>query len=376
MASHFGRNINIQIFGQSHSQALGVTIDGLPAGYVLDMGKIQAFLDRRRGGQNAYSTPRKEADTPNIICGIVDDMTCGAPMTATFQNKDTRSADYDEQRTIPRPSHADYYADEKYLGAQDYRGGGHFSGRMTLPLTFAGAVCVQILEKWDIHIGAHIDQIYTVLDQPFDPLKLTRKDLQGPQASDFPVNDPSVAGPMQQAIADAAKEGDSVGGIIECAAIGLPIGAGSPMFEGIENQLARAIFGIPAVRGIEFGAGFDAAGMTGSEHNDAFTIDTPTPAPDSPESSCPGQANITHQTNNAGGVVGGLTTGAPLIFRVAIKPTPSIAAQQDSVDLETMKPAKLNITGRHDPCIVPRAVPVVEAATAIVLVDELVKSFE
>ncbi|MCL2402897.1 MAG: chorismate synthase, partial [Coriobacteriia bacterium] len=258
MSSSFGHNIKLQVFGQSHSEMLGVVIDGLPAGYSLDMQQIQAFLNRRRGGQNAYSTTRAEADAPRIVSGLVDGMTCGAPLCALFENANVRGKDYDALSTVPRPSHADYYANEKHYGAQDFRGGGHFSGRMTLALCFAGAVCMQLLERWDVHIGAHIEQIYNVLDKPYDPLNISATDLR---YDDFPVNDSAVAEAMQQTMLDAAAEGDSVGGVIECAAIGLPIGAGSPMFAGIENQLAQAVFAVPAVRGIEFGAGFEAAGM-------------------------------------------------------------------------------------------------------------------
>jgi len=293
------------------------------------------------------------------VSGLVDGMTCGAPLCALFENANVRGKDYDALSTVPRPSHADYYANEKHYGAQDFRGGGHFSGRMTLALCFAGAVCMQLLERWDVHIGAHIEQIYNVLDKPYDPLNISATDLR---YDDFPVNDSAVAEAMQQTMLDAAAEGDSVGGVIECAAIGLPIGAGSPMFAGIENQLAQAVFAVPAVRGIEFGAGFEAAGMLGSEHNDPFCLSKDQNAGD-----------ILHKSNNAGGVVGGLSTGAPLIFRVAIKPTPSISKEQDSVDLDAMEEVKLSVTGRHDPCIVPRAVPCIEAVAAFVLADILVQ---
>jgi len=361
MSSSFGHNIRLQVFGQSHSEMLGVVIDGLPAGYSLDLQQIQTFLDRRRGGQNAYSTPRAEADAPRIVSGLVDGVTCGAPLCALFENANIRGKDYDALRTVPRPSHADYYANEKHFGAQDFRGGGHFSGRMTLALCFAGAVCMQLLEEWDIHVGAHIEQIYNVLDQPYDSLKVNISDLK---REGFPVNDSTVEEPMKRAMLDAAEEGDSVGGIIECAAIGLPVGAGSPMFAGIENQIAQAIFAVPAVRGIEFGAGFDAAGMLGSEHNDSFCLGKDQ-----------GEGEILHKSNNAGGVVGGLTTGAPLIFRVAIKPTPSIGKEQDSVDFDLLEEVKLSITGRHDPCIVPRAVPCIEAVAAFVLADILVQDY-
>jgi len=353
---------------------LGVSIDGLPAGYELDLQHIQSFLDRRRGGKDAHSTTRAEPDQFRIVSGLIDGATCGAPLCALFENIDTCSADYQQVATIPRPSHVDYYVDEKYFGAQDIRGGGHFSGRMTLPLCFAGAVCLQLLNRWDIHIGAHIEQIHTVLDQPYDPLAVTLDDLQ--HGGSFPVNDPAVETTMKQVIADAAAEGDSVGGVIECAVIGLPIGVGSPLFAGIENRLSTAIFAVPAVRGIEFGAGFAAAGMLGSEHNDAFCLkeDADTTRHNDLHVNDLHVGELDHKSNNAGGVVGGLSTGMPLIFRVAIKPTSSIAKEQDSVDLDSMQPVKLSIQGRHDPCIVPRAVPCIEAAAAITLADMVVNS--
>ena len=402
MSSNFGENITIQIFGQSHSEMLGVVIDGLPAGYDIDLQQVQAFLDRRRGGQNAYSTARAETDQLRVVSGLVDGVTCGAPLCALFENTDAHSEDYKQSggqvSTIPRPSHVDYYAGEKYFGAQDYRGGGHFSGRMTLPLCFAGALCLQLLNRWDVHMGAHIAQIHSVLDKPYDPVSVMASDLH--HNGNFPVNDPNVAESMKRAMLDAAAQDDSVGGIIECAIIGLPIGIGQPLFGGIENRLATAIFAVPAVRGIEFGAGFTAAEMLGSEHNDAFCIRGSGSSQDDmgailsssrPPSRDPGaevnvevqedakitagsMGEITHKTNHAGGVVGGLSTGMPLIFRTAIKPTPSIAKQQDSVDLDSMREAKLRIQGRHDPCIVPRAVPCIEAAAAITLADMLVPS--
>ncbi|MCL2379597.1 MAG: chorismate synthase [Coriobacteriia bacterium] len=352
MSSYFGKNIRIQIFGQSHSEALGVVIDGLPAGLSIDMQQVQTFLDRRRGGQNDYSTARAETDQPRIVSGLVNGVTCGAPLCALFENTDIRSKDYQHVAKIPRPSHVDYYAGVKYGDNHDWRGGGHFSGRMTVLLCFAGAVCLQLLNSWDVHIGAHIEQICTVHDRRYDPTAVSADELN--HSGSFPVNDASVEEPMKRVMLDAAKRGDSVGGVIECAIIGLPTGIGNPPFDGIENCLTNAVFAIPAVRGIEFGMGFAAAEIFGSEHNDAFCI-------------VDGQLN--HKSNNAGGAVGGLTTGMPLIFRVPVKPTPSIAVEQDSVNLETMQETKLSVWGRHDPCIVPRAVPCIEAAAAIVLAD-------
>ena len=326
MSSNFGSKIKIQIFGQSHSEMLGVVIDGLPANRVLDMQAITDFLERRRGNQNEFSTKRKESDIPKIVSGLIDNKTCGAPLCAVFENNDAKSADYEKFRYIPRPSHADYNAFIKYNGANDIRGGGHFSGRMTLPLCFSGAVCMQLLAYRGININAHITQI---------------KNEKDPEK-------------MIEVMMNAAKNGDSVGGIIECNITGLPVGIGEPMFGGIENQISAAVFAVPAVRGIEFGAGFAAAGMFGSEHNDEYFVEN-------------GQISL--KTNNAGGVLGGITTGMPLIFRVAIKPTPSIFKEQNSVDLKNMQNVKLQITGRHDSCIVLRAVPCIEAAAAIALIN-------
>ncbi len=353
MSSEYGRNVHIQIFGQSHSAGLGVVIDGLPPAEQIDLEAVQTFLDRRRGGK-AFSTKRREADTPNILSGLVDKKTCGAPLCAVFENADTRSGDYAQIADLPRPSHADYNAYVKYKASNDVRGGGHFSGRLTLPLCFAGAVCMQILERRGIYIGAHIAAIADVDDTPFDPVGVSKEQLVNLSASDFAVNDEVKATLMKERIAQAASEGDSVGGIIECAIIGLPQGLGDPMFDGLENRIAAVVFGVPAIKGIEFGAGFEAARMRGSAHNDPYTVT---------------DNRILPRTNNAGGILGGITTGMPVIFRTAIKPTPSIAMEQDTVSISGMEERKLIITGRHDPCIVPRAVPCIEAAAAIAIMN-------
>ena len=329
MSSNWGTRIRIQIFGQSHAELLGVVMEGLPAGFALDMAQIQEFLKRRQGGQNAWSTPRAETDEPRIVCGLVQGKTCGAPLTAVFENRNAQSSDYDKLRDIPRPSHADYNAFVKYGGANDARGGGHFSGRMTLPLCFAGAVCLQLLAQEGIEISAQVVQV---------------GDITGDCLSEA----------MTDAIAQAATEGDSLGGIIGCTVRGLPQGLGEPIFDGIENRIASIVFGIPAVRGIEFGAGFAAAAMRGSEHNDPYAIEN---------------GRVRPLTNHAGGVLGGIATGEPLLFRTAFKPTPSIDREQDSVNIKTGENVKLTIGGRHDPCIVPRAVPCVEAAAAIAVLD-------
>ena len=348
MSSSFGENIRVSIFGQSHSGAIGVTVDGLPAGEKIDLAQLQRFLDRRAPGRNDYSTARREADVPEILCGLKDGLTCGAPLTAIIRNGDVRSQDYEPLRTTPRPGHADFTAQVKYGGAQDAAGGGHFSGRLTAPLCIAGGICLQLLAREGITVISRIASIAGVADEG---------ELTGSTAEkDFPVVSDVRGEEMRAAIEAARTEGDSVGGVIECAVLGVPAGLGDPMFDGMENRIAAIIFGIPAVKGIEFGAGFAAAAMRGSEHNDAFALQ---------------DGRVVTKTNHCGGILGGITTGMPIRFRTAIKPTPSIAHEQESVDLDTMQNVKLRVGGRHDPCIVPRAVPCVEAAAAIAVYDAL-----
>ena len=356
MASYFGKQIHISLFGQSHAPAIGVTVDGLPAGERVDLEELQRFLQRRAPGRDATSTPRKEGDVPNILCGLVDSVTCGAPLTAVIENTNTRSQDYNELRDKPRPAHADFTAQVKYGGFQDVRGGGHFSGRLTAPLCVAGGICLQILARRGICIGAHIRSIAQVEDRPFQPLGEPPDELNRVKRAPFPVLEEQAGEQMRAAIVQAREAGDSVGGVVECITQGIPIGLGSPMFQGLESQLAAALFAIPAVKGVEFGAGFAAARMRGSEHNDPFVAE--------------GGA-IRTQTNHAGGILGGISSGMPILFRAAFKPTPSIARKQHTVRLSTGTEEDLQITGRHDPCIVPRAVPVVEAVTALVLLDAL-----
>lgn len=347
MSSTFtGLALRLSIFGQSHSEAIGMTLDGLPAGLAIDMEKLQAFLNRRAPGQNDWSTPRKEEDRPEFLCGLKDGFTCGAPLTAIIHNNNTRPRDYSQLKITPRPGHADFTAERKYRGFQDYSGGGHFSGRLTAPLCIAGGVLKQMLESKGITIDARIESIAGIRDD--SPFTASVADKR------FPVVDDAVGEQMRQAIAAARAEGDSVGGVIECVVRGVPAGLGEPMFDGLENQLARVLFAVPAVKGIEFGAGFAAANMRGSGNNDPFTVK---------------DGRIETLTNNAGGILGGISNGMPLVFRAAVKPTPSIAKEQQSVNLNTMQPEALSITGRHDPCIVPRAVPVIEAAAALAISD-------
>lgn len=348
MSSSYGENIRITIFGQSHSLAVGVTIEGLPAGEELDRDALRRFLSRRAPGQNAWSTARREADEPEFVSGLSGNVTCGAPITALIRNTDTRSKDYSLLARLPRPGHADYTAFVKYGEHRDYAGGGHFSGRLTAPLCLAGGICLQLLAREGIGVISRIAQIGPVYD---------RGELRASTAEkDFPVVDDAKGGEMRAVIAAAKAEGDSVGGVVECAVLGLPAGLGDPMFDGMENRIARIVFGIPAVKGLEFGAGFGLAALRGSEANDAFTVRG---------------GRIVTETNRCGGILGGITDGMPLVFRAAFKPTPSIAKEQRSVDLETLEEKTIVIEGRHDPCIVPRAVPAVEAAAAIAVYDAL-----
>ena len=350
MSSTYGENLKLSIFGQSHGAAIGMTLDGIPAGLPVDVDTLQRFLNRRAPGQNDWSTPRKEEDRPEFLSGLVDGFTCGAPIAAIIHNTNTRSGDYANLKNVPRPGHADYTAEIKYGGYQDASGGGHFSGRLTAPLCIAGGLCKQWLADMGIHVGAHINQIGNVYDNPFDPV---HPDLDAVSGS-FPTLDEAAAEDMMDLIASAKAQGDSVGGVIECAVTGVPAGIGEPMFGGIESKIASVCYGIPAVKGVEFGAGFDVALIPGSESNDYFVIT---------------DGKITTDTNVCGGILGGISNGMPIIFRVAIKPTPSIAKAQRSVNLMTMEEVTLEIKGRHDPCIVPRAVPVVEAAAAIAIFD-------
>jgi chorismate synthase len=361
MSSEFGCKVKISIFGQSHGRAVGVIINGLPAGENIDMDELYRFMARRRPGKNALSTSRSEADLPVFLSGIKDNKTCGTPLCAVIYNSDARSSDYDEFLDKPRPSHADYTAYIKWQGSADMAGGGHFSGRLTAPLCIAGAIASQILKRRGIFVGVHLASVGSVRDNAF-PLFPGKELFEAISRKEFPVIDDEKGALMQAVIANAAAASDSVGGIIECAAIGLPAGLGSPMFDGMENKLAAALFGIPAVKGVEFGSGFNGSLLRGSENNDPFCIGT--------------SGSIETAANNSGGILGGITNGMPLILRTAIKPTPSIGLPQQSVSLSRLEPEKLIIKGRHDPCIAHRAVPVVEAVTAAVLLDLFIEEGE
>lgn len=351
-----GDKFRVTVFGQSHSAEIGATIEGLPVGFRPDIEKMNAFMARRAPGRDRFSTKRCEADIPEIVSGLTDGVTCGAPLTAVIKNTDAKSRDYDNLKLVPRPGHADYTAYVKYNGNNDIRGGGQFSGRMTAPLCFAGALAMQILEEKGIYIGAHIDSVRDARDDRFCPTKITKELLYDIKTKEFPVINDFARVRMEAEIDRARENLDSVGGVIECAIIGLPVGIGGPLFGGIESEISKNIFGVPAVRGIEFGAGFSASAMYGSENNDPFYFDGDT---------------VKTKTNNAGGILGGISNGMPVIFRVAMKPTPSIMKEQDSVNLKTKEPEKLVIKGRHDPCIVKRAVPVIEAVAAISILNML-----
>ena len=350
MSSTYGENLKLSIFGQSHGPAIGMTLDGIPAGLPVDPDKLQEFLNRRAPGQNDWSTPRREEDRPEFLGGVLDGCTCGAPIAAIIRNKNTRSGDYENLKDCPRPGHADYTAQIKYGGFQDAAGGGHFSGRLTAPLCIAGGLCKQWLEEMGIRIGAHIFGIGDAGDDPFFWLE-PEFDKVG---QDFPVLNTAAGEEMRCIIANAKENGDSVGGLIQCAITGLPAGVGEPMFGGVESKIAQIVYGIPAVKGLWFGDGIKAFISRGSEFNDKYMML---------------DGKLVTQTNHNGGILGGITSGVPVIFQVAIKPTPSISLPQQSISLSKGENTTLEIKGRHDPCIVPRAVPVVEAAAAIAIYD-------
>lgn len=354
MSSEFGKSLKLSVFGESHGKAIGCVIDGLPAGVKLDMDRIYLDMSRRAPGKDKSATPRLEKDIPHILSGVLNDTTTGAPLAMIIENTNTQSGDYSNLMSLPRPSHSDYPAYVKYSGFNDVRGGGHFSGRLTAPIVFAGAVAKQVLAQKGITIGAHISKIGSVSDLPFDMNDVSCDTLAELSSTSFSTISNDANKKMRDEIEKARMNQDSVGGEVECAAIGLPVGVGANIFSTVESHLASMLFAIPAVKGVEFGVGFDFAGMNGSQANDQY---------------CVKNGNIALKTNHNGGVLGGMTTGAPLILRVAIKPTPSISQPQHSVNLQTMEEETLVIKGRHDPCIVPRAVPVVEGVVAFALLD-------
>lgn len=354
MSGVWGNNIKVSIFGESHGNAIGITIDGLPSGFEIDLEKIDQEMARRAPGKSKLSTARKEKDAPEILSGFFEGKTTGTPLCGIIRNGDTRSKDYGKLKDLMRPGHADYSGNIRYSGFNDYRGGGHFSGRITAPLVFAGAICKQILEKEGIFIGAHVKKIKDVDDKSFDYTNISKDSLDNLRKVELPLLDPSKEEEMRNVIIDAKSNGDSVGGVIECAVIGIKAGFGDPFFDSVESRLSHLLFSVPAVKGVEFGLGFDISKLYGSEANDSYYYEGDL---------------VKARTNNNGGIIGGITNGMPIIFKAAIKPTPSISKKQNTINISTKTDEELIIEGRHDPCIVQRAIPVVEAVAAIGILD-------
>lgn len=357
MASVYGTKLKLSIFGESHGDAIGVVIDGFPAGLKLDYDYISAFMKRRAPG-GSFSTKRSEPDIPNIVSGVSDGYTNGYPICAVIANTNQHSASYQDKMTVPRPSHADFAAALKYGEHTELHGGGHFSGRLTAPLVFAGALCSLYLARDGVEIAAHIKQMLNVSDRAFD-INVTASELRELKTRSFPTLDQAAGEAFAAIINSARDKGDSVGAKIECAAVGLPAALGEHMFESVEAEISQLMFAVPAVKGIEFGAGFDFCRLYGSEANDAYEYKN---------------GEIVTKSNNCGGIVGGMTTGMPIVFSAAIKPTPSIFLEQDSVDMVNGENTKLSIKGRHDPCIAVRAVPVIESCCAVALTQLILKS--
>lgn len=360
MSGTWGKNIKYTIFGESHGEGVGIVIDNLPPGLELNISKIKSQLQRRQPGNSYLTTARKEADEFEIISGVFNNRTTGAPLCSFIKNTGQHSSDYDKTKDIIRPSHADYTSYVKYKGFNDYRGGGHFSGRLTAAIVFAGAIAKQILAIHNISIISHVYKIGDLSDKTLCNRNLSAEDCLHLTSMAFPTIDNSIGIAMQQRISDMKALGDSVGGIVETAVLNLPAGLGSPFFDSLESTISHLIFSIPGVKGIEFGDGFDLAEMKGSEANDQFCLE---------------DSRISTLTNHNGGILGGISTGMPLVFKTAFKPTPSIALEQNTVDIKQMQNVKLSIAGRHDPCIVPRALPVVEAAAAMSILDCLPLSY-
>ena len=333
---------------------MGAVIDGIPAGTVIDTEALARFMARRAPGSGPLSTPRRESDLPEIVSGTADGVCCGAPLCIIIKNTDARSADYERIRSVPRPSHADYPAYVKYGGHNDIRGGGQFSGRLTAPFCAAGGIALQLLEKRGIRVFSHILSVGGIKDEPFDPVSPDTERLGALAGQRLAVLDPAAGERMAAEIKAAHADGDSVGGIVECMVTGLPAGVGEPIYDSLESRIASLVFSIPAIKGVEFGSGFAGSALRGSENNDPYRVL---------------DGRIVTSSNNSGGICGGISTGMPVLFRAAFKPTPSISKPQDSVLLEEMKDETLEITGRHDPCIVPRALPAVEAAAAMAVLD-------
>lgn len=358
MGSIWGRQVKISLFGESHGPGIGVVLDGLPAGEKIDLAEVASFMARRAPGRTPWSTRRQEPDQPEILSGLYRGQTTGTPLAAVIYNRDRRSHDYESLAGVPRPGHADLTGQMRYRGANDPRGGGHFSGRLTAPLTFAGAVCSQILARKGTKIAAHIYSIGSICDRPVDPAAPDQAALLNLKEKEFPVLADEQGEAMVAAVEAARLEADSLGGSVEVLAWGYPAGIGDPMMGGLESVLASLYYAIPAVKGVSFGAGFDVCERRGSVNNDSPVILEQR-----------GQKCIRLRSNHAGGIDGGISNGMPIVARLAFKPTPSIGLEQETVDLTELTNTTVVVKGRHDPCLVPRAVPVVAAATAIGLLD-------
>ncbi len=356
MSGNWGKKINVSIFGESHGEAIGCVINGIPAGTKIDMDKIKKDMERRAPGRDKLSTTRKEGDEPIILSGVFNGVATGTPISMMIKNGDTKSKDYSKVKDIVRPSHGDYPGFVKYKGFNDYRGGGHFSGRITAPLVFAGSLAKLVLEEKGIFVGAHIKKIGSVKDDIFDTLNISEEIFSTIKANELPVINKNIINDIKEDVLKYKSKEDSIGGIIECGAIGLEAGIGDPFFDSLESTIAHLAFSVPAVKGIEFGLGFDFGESCGSKVNDEYWVEN---------------GKVKTLSNNNGGIIGGISNGMPVIFSVAIKPTPSISKTQKSVNIKTMENENIAIVGRHDPCIVQRAVVVIEAITALAIVELL-----
>ncbi|MGL5152413.1 MAG: chorismate synthase [Clostridium sp.] len=354
MSGIWGNNIQISIFGESHGNAIGINICGLPSGFEINMDEVLFEMKRRAPGNSKLSTSRKESDFPEILSGYFEGKTTGTPLCAIIRNGDQHSKDYGKLKDLMRPGHGDYPGLVKYSGFNDYRGGGHFSGRITAPLVFAGAICKQILRDKGISIGAHISSIGNIKDDDFDLVSIEKSYLEELKNNEMPLINKDLEISMRECILNAKKQGDSVGGVIQCAIVGVNAGVGDPFFHSVESILSSLVFSVPSVKGIEFGNGFDLTKKRGSECVDSYFYDGDV---------------VKTKNNNNGGVLGGITNGMPVVFKAAIKPTASILVEQDTIDIKEKIDAKLNVVGRHDPCIVTRAIPVIEAVAAIGILE-------
>lgn len=360
MGSVWGNNLKLSIFGESHGGGIGCVLDGFPSGVAFDEEFILAEMDRRAPGKNKQSTARREKDLPKILSGVFEGKTTGTPLSCVIENTDTRSGDYRNLVEHPRPGHADYTGRVRFHGCNDPRGGGHFSGRLTAPMVFAGAMCKLFLRSKGIVVGSHIASVGQIMDTPFDDISIPREQLETLRIQDYPIINLRAQQAMLDLIEQARQDQDSVGGVIECAVVGLPAGLGSPMLQPAEGRISSLLFAVPAVKGVEFGAGFAISSMFGSEANDRMTM---------------ADGAVRTESNNNGGILGGITSGMPVIVRAAIKPTPSISKEQMTLNLAHGEVEPLVIKGRHDPCIVTRAAAVIEAAVAIAVTDLYMEAY-